>query len=128
VQVGLTTLGTLKTRTVAFKHVVAGHGEIYSSSERANLAIDYTVQRLESILEEVRTTLAGGVARSGAAILSDVASGQGAMITTLSQYVLYNTTVQSALSTLYARGEIYPLFQDNSLFWCRGEKAQAVTS
>ncbi len=128
VQVGLTTLSTLKTRTGAFKHVVAGHGEIYSSSERANLAIDYTVQRLESILQEVRTTLAGGVARSGAAILSDAASGQGAMITTLSQYVLYNTTVQSALSTLYARGEIYPLFQDNSLLWCRGEKAQAVTS
>jgi len=31
----------------------------------------------------------------------------------------YNTTVQSALSTLYARGEICPLFQDNSLVWHR---------
>src|SRR6266567_4689153 len=30
-----------------------------------------------------------------------------------------NTTVQSALSTLYRRGEISPIFQDNSLTWRR---------
>jgi hypothetical protein len=33
-----------------------------------------------------------------------------------------NTTVQAAQSTLYARGEISPLFQDNMLLWRRVEK------
>jgi glyoxylase-like metal-dependent hydrolase (beta-lactamase superfamily II) len=123
VHTGLTTLDTLKTLMGTFSHIVAGHGEIYSSAEQANLAIDYMVQRLESILEEVRTALADGVGRSSVDILSAVASSQEATITALSQHVLYNTTVQSALSTLYARGEIHPLFQENRLMWRRGEKA-----
>jgi glyoxylase-like metal-dependent hydrolase (beta-lactamase superfamily II) len=122
VQVGLTTLATLKTRTPSFKHIIAGHGEIYSSAEQANQAIDYMVQRLEDILKAVLKALADGAARSGADMLSEVAREQGIAITTLSQYVLSNTTVQSALSTLYARGEIYPLFQDSHLVWRRGEK------
>src|SRR5207248_9733644 len=45
VQAGLTTLTTLKTRMASFKHIVAGHGEIYTSTERAHEAIDYTVER-----------------------------------------------------------------------------------
>ncbi len=48
-----------------------------------------------------------------------VANAQGANIEALSQYVLYNTTVQSAVSTLYAWGEIHPFFQDNFLAWQR---------
>src|SRR3989440_9613136 len=39
----------LKTNTSPFKLVVAGHGELYSSSDQVNRVIDYTVQRLESI-------------------------------------------------------------------------------
>jgi glyoxylase-like metal-dependent hydrolase (beta-lactamase superfamily II) len=122
VQVGLTTLTTLKTRTDSFKHIVAGHGEIYATAEQANRAINYTMERLESILEYVRATLADGTPRSLADILSAVANSQGATINTLSQYVLYQTTLQSMLSTLYARGEVYPLFQNNALVWNRGSK------
>ncbi len=121
-QVGLTTLTTLKTQTHSFKHIVAGHGEIYTAAEQANRAIDYTMHRLESILEQVRVALADGTPRSLADILSAVATAQGATINALSQYVLCQTTVQSALSTLYARGEVYPLFQNNSLLWKRGDK------
>ncbi|MDQ2713678.1 MAG: MBL fold metallo-hydrolase [Chloroflexota bacterium] len=123
VQAGLATLAAMKTRTGAFKHIVAGHGEIYASAASADQAIDYTIQRLESILEQVRMSLANGDARSTAAVLSAVAGAQGATIAALSQYVLYNTTVQSALSTLYTRGEVQPFFQDNCLLWSRGEKA-----
>jgi glyoxylase-like metal-dependent hydrolase (beta-lactamase superfamily II) len=122
VQVGLMTLTTLKSQTDAFKHIVAGHGEIYTTAEHANRAITYTMQRLEDILENVREALAAGTPRSLADILSAVASAQGATINALSQYVLYQTTIQSALSTLYARGEVYPLFQQNSLLWNRGTK------
>ena len=110
-QAGLRTLTTLKTQITAFKHIVAGHGEIYTSAEQASAAIGYTIARLESILDNIRAALAGGEPRQSADILSAVASQQGATISALPQYVLYNTTVQSGLSTLYARGEIYPLFQ-----------------
>ena len=122
VQVGLTTLATLKMQTDSFKHIVAGHGEIYTAAEHANRAINYTMQRLEDILENVREALADETPRSLADILSAVASAQGATINALSQYVLYQTTIQSALSTLYTRGEVYPLFQHNSLLWNRGTK------
>jgi len=123
VQAGLLTLTTLKTQIAAFKHIVAGHGEIYTSAEQADRAIEYTIARLESILDNIRAVLADGEPRQGADILSSVASRQDATINALSQYVLYNTTIQSALSTLYARSEIYPLFRDNHLEWQRGEKA-----
>ena len=121
IQAGLTTLSELKMQIAPFKHIVAGHGEIYTSTEQANRVIDYTIERLESILEQVRTSLAEGEGRRTADVLSAVASAQGAAITALPQYVLYNTTVQAALSALYARGEIYPLFQDNYLVWRKAE-------
>ena len=113
------TLTTLKTQILPFKHIVAGHGEIYTSIELANRAIEYTIDRLESILENIRAALTDNTARSGAEILSTVAQAQGALIQAFPQYVLYNTTVQSALGTLYRRGEISPIFQENSLAWRR---------
>lgn len=119
VQTGLTTLTTLKTQIASFKHIVAGHGEIYTSTERAKGAIDYTIERLESILEHIRIALAGGEARMVTELLSTVANAQGVKIEALPQFVLYNTTVQSAVSTLYTRGEIHPCFQDNFLAWQR---------
>jgi hypothetical protein len=115
----LTTLTTLKTQIASFKHIVAGHGEIYTSTERAKGAIDYTIERLESILEHIRIALAGGEARMVTELLSTVANAQGVKIEALPQFVLYNTTVQSAVSTLYTRGEIHPCFQDNFLAWQR---------
>lgn len=119
ISAGLATLTTLKTQTGAFKHIVAGHGEIYSSAEQANRAIDYTIARLESILDTVRDALADGDARSIDDLLGTVAEAQGASIQNLPQYVLCHTTVQSALSTLYARGEVQPQFQRNTLVWSR---------
>lgn len=119
IQAGLTTLSTLKTQIASFKHIVAGHGEIYTSVERANSAIEYMVERLESILENVRIGLADGKARPMTDLLKTVADAQGVNIETLSQYVLCNTTVQSAVSTLYMRGEMNPLFQHNFLAWQR---------
>jgi glyoxylase-like metal-dependent hydrolase (beta-lactamase superfamily II) len=112
---------TLKTKTTPFKLVVAGHGEINSTPDQFNLVIDYTVQRLESILEQVRNSLARGEPRSTTHVLSSVAAGHGATITTLPQHALYNTTIQAALSALYAQGEIQPIFQDNYLLWQRME-------
>src|SRR5579884_1929881 len=119
IQAGLTTLATLKTQTASFQHVIAGHGEIYTSMEQTNRVIDYMTERLESILEQVRSCVVEGEGRRTADVLSTVAHAQGATITALPQYVLYNTTVQAALSALYARGEIYPLFQENYLVWHR---------
>ncbi|HEY0757449.1 MAG TPA: MBL fold metallo-hydrolase [Ktedonobacteraceae bacterium] len=107
----------------AFKHIVAGHGEIYSSSEQAKRVIQYTVQRLESILELARGALADGVARPGSAVLQVVARAQGVDISTLSQYVLCNTTVQAALSMLYTLGEVHPLIRENNLTWQRKNDA-----
>ena len=112
---------TLKTKTTPFKLVVAGHGEINSTPDQFNLVIDYTVQRLESILEQVRNSLAHGEPRSTTDVLSSVAAAHGATITTLPQHALYNTTIQAALSALYAQGEIQPIFQDNYLLWQRME-------
>lgn len=119
IEAGLSTLTTMKARILPFKHIVAGHGELYTSTEQANLAIEYTAKRLESILDTVRAALADGEARPANDILSVVATALGAQIQTLPQYVLYNTTVQSALSVLYTRGEIQPHFQANFLSWRR---------
>ncbi len=81
----------------------------------------YLPRFLATILEQVRAELADGTPRSLADILAAVASAQGATISTLAQHVLYQTTVQSALSTLYTRGEVHPLFQNNILLWSRDE-------
>ena len=116
---GLKTLSILKTKTTAFKLVVAGHGDLYSSPDQVNRVIDYTVQRLESILEQVRSSLAHGEPRSTTDVLSSVAAAHGATITTLPQHALYNTTIQAALSALYTQAEIQPIFQDNYLLWQR---------
>src|SRR6266581_6009115 len=110
---------TLKTEVTPFKIIVAGHGELHTSPEQANRVIDYTVQRLESILEHVRKSLAHGEALSTTDVLSSVATAHGATITALPQHALYNATVQAALSALYAQGEIRPVFQDNYLLWQR---------
>src|SRR5436309_5199954 len=93
----------LKTKPTPFKLVVAGHGELYSSSDQVNRVIDYTVQRLECILEHVRNSLAHGEARSTSDVLSSVAGILGASITTLSQHALYTTTIQAALSAIYTQ-------------------------
>lgn len=122
IHTGLMTLTALKTQVLPFTHIVAGHGEVYTSADQANSAIEYTIQRLESILENIRTALASGDARPAADMLRAVANVQGVSINTLPQYVLYNTTIQSALSTLYARGEVCPLFQNNALTWRSTEK------
>jgi glyoxylase-like metal-dependent hydrolase (beta-lactamase superfamily II) len=114
-----TSESALKTRTTSFKVIVAGHGELYTSLEQANRAIDYTVQRLESILEQVRISLAHGEARITADVLSSVAAALGAIITALPQHALYTTTVQAALSALYMQGEIHPVFDNNCLLWQR---------
>ncbi len=119
IKAGLSTLSALKADILPFKHIVAGHGELYTSTEQANLAIEYTAQRLESILDTIRAALADGEAHSAHDLLGVVATALGAQIQALPQYVLYNTTVQSALSVLYTRGEIQPLFQANLLSWCR---------
>ncbi len=119
VQAGLMTLTTLKTRAASFKQIVAGHGEISTSTGQANSAIDYMVARLEDILDQVRIALDDGAARTDADILRAVSTALGAEIATLSQYVLYNTTVQSTLSTLYTRNEIAPVFRENQLLWRR---------
>ena len=111
--------GTLKTKTTPFKLLVAGHGELYTSPDQAHRVIDYTVQRLESILEQVRISLADGKTRSTSDVLSSVAAAHGATITALPQHALYNTTVQATLSALYAQGEIHPIFKNNCLLWQR---------
>jgi len=112
---------TLNTEITPFKLIVAGHGELYSSSDQVNQAIDYTVQRLESILEQVRNSLANGEPRSASDVLSSVAAMHGASITTLSQHALYQTTIQAALSALYTQDAIHPIFQDNHLLWQRAQ-------
>ncbi|MBV9228080.1 MAG: MBL fold metallo-hydrolase [Chloroflexi bacterium] len=116
---GLSTLNTLKTQIASFAHIVAGHGEIYTSTARAGQAIAYTIERLEDILNNIRAALAYGMPRAAAVLFSEVATTQGVDVQALPQYVLCNTTVQSALSTLYTRGEIQPVFQDNMLMWRR---------
>ena len=110
---------TPNTNINSFKLVVAGHGELYSSIDHVNQVIDYTSQRLESILEAVKISLEVGVPVSASDVLSFVATKVGASITTLSQHALYNTTVQAALSTLYTQNVIRPVFQDNQLMWQR---------
>lgn len=110
---------TLNSEITPFKHVVAGHGVVYSSTDQVSQAIDYTVQRLESILEQVRNTLDNGEPHSTSDVLSSVATTYGASITTISQHALYTTTVQAALSALYSQNLIQPIFQDNHLLWKR---------
>jgi glyoxylase-like metal-dependent hydrolase (beta-lactamase superfamily II) len=109
----------LNTKTTPFKLVVAGHGEFYSSSDKIHQVIDYTVQRLESILEQVRKSLDYGEPRSTADVLSSVAAIHGASVTTLSQHALYSTTVLAALSALYTHEVIHPIFRANRLLWQR---------
>jgi glyoxylase-like metal-dependent hydrolase (beta-lactamase superfamily II) len=116
---GLTTLDMLKQRVSAFAHIVAGHGEVYTSPARAIEAIEYMEQRLEQILEQSRAALEHGEGRQGSDVLRAVAESQGATITSLSAHSLYTTTVQAALSALYARGEVHPTFEGNYLLWQR---------
>ncbi len=108
-----------KTKTTPINLLVAGHGKLYTSPDQAHHVIDYTVQRLESILEQVRISLAHGKTRSTSDVLGSVAAALGATITTLPQHALYNTTIQAALSALYTQGEIQPIFKDNCLLWQR---------
>lgn len=108
-----------KTKTTPFNLVVAGHGELYSSPDQVQYVIDYTVRRLESILEQVRISLADGKTHSTSDVLGSLATAFGATITALPQHALYNTTVQAALSALYTHGEIQPIFKDNCLLWQR---------
>ncbi len=115
----LTSGNMLNTKTTKLKLVVAGHGELYSSSDQVHQVIDYSVQRLVSILEQVRNSLDYGEPRSTSDVLSSVATTHGASITTLSQHALYTTTVQAALSALYTQDVIRPIFQDNHLLWQR---------
>ena len=110
---------TLKTKTTPFNLLVAGHGELYTSPDQAHHVIGYTVQRLESILERVRISLADGKTRSTSDVLGSVAAAHGATITALPQHALYTATVQAALSALYTQGEIQPIFKDNCLLWQR---------
>ncbi|HYX49842.1 MAG TPA: hypothetical protein VE843_08880 [Ktedonobacteraceae bacterium] len=110
---------TPNSKITPFKQVVAGHGELYSSTDQVSLVIDYTVQRLESILEQVRSALDYGEPRSTSDVLSSVVAAHDASITTLSQHALYTTTVQAALSALYSQNLIQPIFQDNYLLWRR---------
>ena len=110
---------TPNSKNTPFKLVVAGHGEVYSSTDQVNQVIDYTAQRLESILDQVQHVLDNGKPHSASDILSSVAAKHGASITTISQHALYNTTVQAALSALYTQNIIHPVFQDNRLLWHR---------
>lgn len=110
---------TPNSKITPFKQVVAGHGELYSSTDQVSLVIDYTVQRLGSILEQVRSALDYGEPRSTSDVLSSVVAAHDASITTLSQHALYTTTVQAALSALYSHNLIQPIFQDNYLLWKR---------
>ena len=102
-----------------FKLVVAGHGEIYNSTDQVNRDIDYSVQRLDSILAQVGNALDDGGPRSTSDVLSFVAAKLGASITSISQHALYNTTVQAALSALYTQNVIQPIFLNNCLLWQR---------
>ena len=126
VQVGLTTLDTMKTRLTTFKYIVAGHGEIYDTTECASQAIDYTAQRLQDILATLRVSLEAGSSRVTGDLLRVVADAQGLTLDSLPSYVLCQTTVQSALSTLYVQGEIQPVFQQNQLFWIRQNKGEGT--
>jgi len=102
-----------------FKLVVAGHGEIYNSTDQVNRDIDYSVQRLDNILAQVGNALDDGGPRSTSDVLSFVAAKLGASITSISQHALYNTTVQAALSALYTQNVIQPIFLNNCLLWQR---------
>ncbi len=110
---------TPNSNITPFRLVVAGHGELYSSTDQVNQVIDYTLQRLESILEQVVNALDYGEPRSPSDVLSSVAAVHGASITTISQHALYNTTIQAALSALYSQNVIQPIFLDNHLLWQR---------
>lgn len=111
--------GVPKGAGQTFKHIVAGHGEICSSVQQAKGVILYTSRRLESILEFVRAALANGDARPAGEIVQAVAGALEINLSTLSQYVLCQTTVQAALSALYTRAEVFPLLQENRLLWQR---------
>ncbi len=130
VELGLLTLHRLKEQTEAFKYIVAGHGEIYTSTEHATAAITYMAQRLEEILAHVRTFLADGLGRTLSDVVSEVTQKQGITISNMSQFVLCQTTIQSALATLYRRGEVHPHIHNNMLLWRLGstEQERVVTS
>jgi glyoxylase-like metal-dependent hydrolase (beta-lactamase superfamily II) len=113
--------GLPQTKTPPFNLIVAGHGELYTSPDQVNDVINYTVQRLEGILEQVRISLSDGKTHSTSEVLSSLATSLGATVTALPQHALYNTTVQAALGALYIQGEIQPIFKDNCLFWQRAQ-------
>jgi glyoxylase-like metal-dependent hydrolase (beta-lactamase superfamily II) len=116
-----TSEGSPNSKFTPFKLVVAGHGEIYNSTDQVNQVIDYSVQRLENILAQVGNALDYGEPRSTSDVLSFVAAKHGASITSISQHSLYNTTIQAALSALYTQNVIQPIFLDNRLLWLRAQ-------
>lgn len=76
-----------------------GHGELYIAVEQANQAIEYTIQRLESILNDVRVILTDEQPYADSDITSNVAKRQGGC----NQYPLAICTVShySAISVKY---------------------------
>ena len=63
-----------------FTFIIKGHKEIYSSIERVNWAIECTIARLKSILDNVRIALIDGATKSTAEVLEFVATTQGMII------------------------------------------------
>jgi len=92
-----------------------GHGPAYAAGEEIAQACAANRARLEEVRERVYAALAAP--QETATLLQQVADGFGLRMATATAYLLTQTTVLAALSSLERAGEVNAVVEDNRLLW-----------
>jgi glyoxylase-like metal-dependent hydrolase (beta-lactamase superfamily II) len=112
------TLATLKRLPdLPYTRFAPGHGPAYGAGEEIARACAANRARLEEVRERVYAALEAP--QETATLLRQVADGFGLRMATATAYLLTQTTVLAALSSLERAGEVNVVMEDNRLVWGR---------
>jgi glyoxylase-like metal-dependent hydrolase (beta-lactamase superfamily II) len=112
------TLATLKRLPdLPYTRFAPGHGPAYGAGEEIARACAANRARLEEVRERVYAALEAP--QETATVLRQVAEAFGLRMATATAYLLTQTTVLAALSSLERAGEVNAVMEDNRLLWRR---------
>jgi glyoxylase-like metal-dependent hydrolase (beta-lactamase superfamily II) len=112
------TLATLQRLPgLPYARFAPGHGPAYSTGEEIARACTANRERLEEVRERVYAALE--TPQETPTVLQQVADGFGLRMTTATAYLLTQTTVLAALSSLERAGRVAVAMESNRLVWRR---------
>ena len=112
------TLATLRRLPeLPYARFAPGHGPAYEAGEEIARACAANRERLEEVRERVYAALE--VPQETPALLQQVADAFGLRMTTATAYLLTQTTVLAALSSLERAGRVAVAMESNRLVWRR---------